>query len=245
MINFFRKIRLQLLAQNKVSRYLLYALGEIFLVVIGILIALQINNWNDWRKDRVKEKILLQDMAENLDLNIQNLQGDIEFLRAMNRSSTIVLEALGSRTPFSDSLRAHFHLARVSKQNLSLSDIAYQALKSHGIDIITNKELGKEILKLHEVTVPNILSTNSLVNEEYKPFVNHIVLHFDLVEGVGLTPNDYESLFTDHFYISWTKAYGQGRLYLIETDKGLIAEYQRVLELIRAELGLTNRIAPI
>ncbi len=237
MINFFRKIRLQLLAQNKVSRYLLYALGEIFLVVIGILIALQINNWNDWRKDRAKERILLRDMAENLDLNVQNLQGDIEFLRAMNRSSTIVLEALGSRTPFSDSLPAHFHLARVSKQNLSLSDIAYQALKSRGLDIVTNKELGKEILKLHEVTVPNILSTNSLVNEEYKPFVNHVVQHFDLVQGEGLTPNDYESLFTDHFFISWTRAYRQGRLYLIETDKVLITEYQKVLKLVQEELG--------
>jgi hypothetical protein len=47
MISFFRKIRQQLLSQNKVSKYLLHALGEIFLVVIGILIALQINNWND------------------------------------------------------------------------------------------------------------------------------------------------------------------------------------------------------
>ncbi len=240
MINFFRKTRLQLLAQNKVSRYLFYALGEILLVVIGILIALQINDWNDWRKDRVKEKILLRDMAENLDLNVQNLQGDIEFLRARNRSTAIVLEALGSRIPFSDSLPAHIHMARVPKQNLSLSNIAYQALKSHGVDIITNKDLGKEILKLHEVTVPNILSTNSLINEEYKPFVNHLVQHFDLVQAEGLTPHDYESLFTDHFYIAWTKAYGQGRLYLIETDKGLIAEYQRVLKLIREELGRTG-----
>jgi hypothetical protein len=240
MITFLRKIRRQLLSQNKVSKYLLYAIGEIVLVVIGILIALQINNWNDWRKDRAKEKILLQDMAENLGLNIQNLKDDIEFLRAMNRSSTIVLEAMGNKIPFSDSLPAHFHRARVSKQNLSLSNIAYQALKSHGIDIITNKDLGKEILKLHEVTVPNSLSTNSLVNEEYQPFVNHIVLHFDLVQGEGLTPHDYGSLFTDHFYISWTKAYGQGRLYLIETDYILIAQYQKVLELILEELGRTD-----
>ncbi|MGB5273834.1 MAG: hypothetical protein WBN39_07245, partial [Flavobacteriaceae bacterium] len=85
----------------------------------------------------------------------------------------------------------------------------------------------------------------SLVNEEYKPFVNHVVQHFDLVQGVGLTPHDYESLFTDHFYISWTKAYGQGRLYLIETDQGLIAEYQRVLKLVQEELGLTDRTTPI
>ena len=49
MIKFFRKIRQKLLTQNKFSKYLLYAVGEIVLVVIGILIALQINNWNQDR----------------------------------------------------------------------------------------------------------------------------------------------------------------------------------------------------
>ena len=47
MIHFFRKIRHQLFTNNKFSKYLLYAIGEIVLVVIGILIALQINNWNN------------------------------------------------------------------------------------------------------------------------------------------------------------------------------------------------------
>lgn len=53
MISLFRQIRQKLLAQNRISRYLTYAIGEIFLVVIGILIALQVNNWNENRKDRL------------------------------------------------------------------------------------------------------------------------------------------------------------------------------------------------
>ena len=51
MIKFFRKIRQKLLSENKFSKYLLYAIGEIVLVVIGILIALQINNWNENKKN--------------------------------------------------------------------------------------------------------------------------------------------------------------------------------------------------
>ncbi len=47
MIKFFRRIRQRLLSESKFSKYLLYAIGEIVLVVIGILIALQINNWNE------------------------------------------------------------------------------------------------------------------------------------------------------------------------------------------------------
>jgi len=53
MLTFFRRIRIGLLGSGTTSRYLLYAIGEIALVVIGILIDLQINNWNEWRKDRV------------------------------------------------------------------------------------------------------------------------------------------------------------------------------------------------
>ena len=52
MLRFFRQIRQRLLTQNKFSKYLLYAVGEILLVVIGILIALQIDSWNEDRKDR-------------------------------------------------------------------------------------------------------------------------------------------------------------------------------------------------
>ncbi|MFT7066002.1 MAG: hypothetical protein ACJAUO_001580, partial [Sediminicola sp.] len=51
MIKFFRKIRQKMLTENKFSKYLLYAIGEIILVVIGILIALSINNWNENRKE--------------------------------------------------------------------------------------------------------------------------------------------------------------------------------------------------
>ncbi len=55
MIKFFRKIRQNLLIENKIGKYLKYAIGEIILVVIGILFALSINNWNESRKDSISE----------------------------------------------------------------------------------------------------------------------------------------------------------------------------------------------
>ena len=56
MIRFFRKIRQNLLSEGKTVKYLKYAIGEIVLVVIGILIALSINNWNEQKKSRDREK---------------------------------------------------------------------------------------------------------------------------------------------------------------------------------------------
>jgi hypothetical protein len=66
MIKFFRKIRQKMLTENKFSKYLLYAIGEIVLVVIGILIALQINNWNETRKIKKVEKEILNVLLEDL-----------------------------------------------------------------------------------------------------------------------------------------------------------------------------------
>ena len=68
MIKFFRKIRQNLLSEGKTGKYLKYAIGEIVLVVFGILIALQINNWNERRKiqsNQEKYLTLLKTEAEN------------------------------------------------------------------------------------------------------------------------------------------------------------------------------------
>lgn len=236
MIKFFRKIRQKLLTENKFSKYLLYAVGEIILVVIGIIIALQINGLNESRKDRIKERIILNDLAKNIEINIQTFQNDIDFLQQWNHSSEIILRTLKNKLDYSDSLKPHFHLARVTKQKLVPSNVGYQAYKDQGLDIIIKRDLSSEIIKLFEVIVPGTLSMNDRVNEIYPGWDNHIVQNFDFVEGEGLTPNDYESLFSDHFYISWVKAYRQGRKNLIAKDKILIKECKRVLILIQEEL---------
>ncbi len=67
MIKFFRKIRQRLLTDNKLSKYLLYAIGEISLVMIGILLALQVNNWNNSNKDRKLEKQYISGLIIDLE----------------------------------------------------------------------------------------------------------------------------------------------------------------------------------
>jgi hypothetical protein len=78
MIKFFRKIRYELMTNNKTAKYLTYAIGEIILVVIGILIALQINNWNEDRKNSIKEKQFLTSFKNDLLTNINELERVIE-----------------------------------------------------------------------------------------------------------------------------------------------------------------------
>ena len=66
MIKFFRRIRQNLLSEGKTSKYLKYAIGEIVLVMIGILLALQVNNWNENRKSLHTSKVLLKEIVEDL-----------------------------------------------------------------------------------------------------------------------------------------------------------------------------------
>ena len=77
MIKFFRRIRQQLLSENKFSKYLFYAVGEILLVVIGILIALSINNWNENKKLLKEEVKLLKAMEREIASNLSNLDSAI------------------------------------------------------------------------------------------------------------------------------------------------------------------------
>src|SRR6056300_629102 len=77
MLKFFRKIRQQLAYDNNLSKYSRYAIGEIFLVVIGILIALQINNWNESRKLKEKEQIVLNQLLRDFNANLVQLDQKI------------------------------------------------------------------------------------------------------------------------------------------------------------------------
>jgi len=90
MIKFFRKIRQQLLTENKFSKYLIYAIGEIILVVIGILIALSINNKNQDGKERAEETIILKQLLGDFNLNLEQLDQKISFrVEFMNSSKTL------------------------------------------------------------------------------------------------------------------------------------------------------------
>ena len=111
MIKFFRHIRQQLLSEGNTGkpalpagRYLKYAIGEIILVVIGILIALQINNWNEAKKDRSTEVKLLKELREDLIKTKEDLLTDIDkTTRILNVTDSIYLNIIESRAMNEDS----------------------------------------------------------------------------------------------------------------------------------------------
>ena len=91
MIKFFRKIRYELMEKNKTGKYLKYALGEIVLVVIGILIALQINNWNENRKETNFEQKILKELNSDFFYNKSELHRNITKATALAHNSDSLL----------------------------------------------------------------------------------------------------------------------------------------------------------
>ena len=150
MIKLFRKIRQNLLNENKFKRYLIYAIGEIILVVIGILIAVSINNW--------KQSIDLKEVEQNLygDL-IQEFQNDLgevqdkldynsHYLLRYNRASEIILN--DPQRQLIDTL------AIIATELTNFSDFkneesAYNKLATSGkLEVITNKEILRRLQNL-------------------------------------------------------------------------------------------------
>ena len=99
MIHFFRKIRQRLLTQNRFTKYLLYAIGEILLVVIGILIALQVNNWNEERIVAEDTRLLFHEVNKEL---VQNIKDVDRVLNVHISQDTLFFKVLNKKIGYED-----------------------------------------------------------------------------------------------------------------------------------------------
>lgn len=143
MIKFFRNIRKQLAAQNKTAAYLRYAIGEIILVVIGILIALQINNWNENRLEKRSENKILgnlhSEFAENLK-NLENINVQLqETINSMEKIFEVFRMETHPYTPYQiDSLLSE----SLNSPTWKPSDFVLNELKnSGGLSKLGNEDL--------------------------------------------------------------------------------------------------------
>ena len=81
---------MSIIETGKTQKYLIYAVGEVVLVVIGILLALQINNWNEWSKDRAKEKVILNEIVASLEKNNQAIVERMYWVERFKKSGKTI-----------------------------------------------------------------------------------------------------------------------------------------------------------
>jgi len=149
MIKFFRRIRQRLISENKFSKYILYAIGEIILVVIGILIALQINNANEVRKERAKEVHYLKNIKTDLQLNIDNIETFIETRNKQILSASTVLEYYEGK-PLEDLNDLSNNLLNVYiwKKFYQINNTFQELTNSGNLALISNDSIKNSLLNL-------------------------------------------------------------------------------------------------
>jgi len=161
MLKFFRQIRQQLIADNRFSKYLLYAIGEIILIVAGIWIALSINNWNQERLAILEEKELLLNIIEDLKYDHDVLQKLIEQSKT---KQSLHIEIYEKSTNASDmAQKEHF-----SSEILELIFLISKTWDNH-------QEIGQEIYDL------GIRSDLNSYFSDYNVTNHYVVIHNDAV----------------------------------------------------------------
>jgi hypothetical protein len=149
MNRFFSKIRQNTIMENKTTKYVKYALGEIVLVVIGILIALSINNWNETRKTKKFEQEILFLIDQNLQRDSVLLSVELQKAAYANELTDGLLEQL-ARKNYDDSL--NFWLGKIiSFERFKSQSSAFEVLKAKGIETISQKELQLALISYYDV----------------------------------------------------------------------------------------------
>lgn len=223
MIKFFRKIRRGLLTESKFRKYLLYAIGEIILVVIGILIALQISDWNEIQK---------QDKAEQAFFNSvkQDLQQDKAFIN-------LIKDLMEPRIEIYKTLESDLeHLYYNDRESLDsifmlyfnaqrtfypLSGSYESAVAGNKINAFRNKELLQKVVKLYNSTYTRLIENGIFLDERWAFLSKKYSRERRTGHFRDMTPAELTQFLDDvyHHYIQMEWYYSQLKMAGAEIDK--------------------------
>ena len=169
MIKFFRKIRYTLMEKKQTGKYLKYAIGEIILVVIGILIALSINNWNESRKQSKSEKEFIESIKNDLkqdkifiQLIIERIEPRIEAYKVLN--SDLPNLYTNNRRSLDSIFQIYFQSQRTF---YPISGSYESAVSGNQITVFRNKELLQKIIKLYNSTYDRLIDNGQILDERW------------------------------------------------------------------------------
>ena len=201
MIKFFRHIRRSLLNDNKMGKYFKYAIGEILLVMIGILLALQVNNWNENKKLKAEEIKMLKELRKDVAFSVTELDTVI-----MNNKVTVnylkqIQKHLFDDLPYSkvlDTAFAHldiFHIPYLPKTS-------YDTLKVKGMDRLNNDSLKAKIISVYDFEFQRLVEDygkwewSFSQNTTQRMMISKVRRGNEWDDEIA-KPNDYEALKRD------------------------------------------------
>ncbi len=180
MIKFFRKIRQRLLSENNFSKYLIYAIGEIVLVVIGILIALQINNWKEQRRENIEEQAIIKRLEKEFKSNREQLLDKIEFRNTLIESCRQLLDYFDNPE---NAKRDSILVFLSTIQPPTFDPIQNDLVSSGNIEILKDEAL-KQLLVNWSTDVIQLQEVERIFlrfcEQRFYPYVNEIDIQRDM-----------------------------------------------------------------
>jgi len=249
MIKFFRKIRQKMLTENKFSKYLIYAIGEIILVVIGIMIALQINNSNNKRIEKDREIKYLINIKLDLLKDIESLEYNIDFRQKKTLGIENLINQINGQ-PIKDLNETTFNVINtLYQERFQPSNVTYGDLVSSGnMNLISNDSIKIylfELSLLYQQNLFNIEHETAEYDENISKSIfrladvermKPVFLGEKTIEQVNISEEDFKALFE-------SLEYKNGCVVAKWTSEGMIEMYQninnkskRLIELINSEL---------
>ncbi len=242
MVTLLRKFRKSILKTGAFRRYLIYATGEIALVVLGILIALQINNWNQDRIGKQTESKLLLELIENLQTNAKRFSASITDEEITARSIEYVVKSLENHSPYHDSM--DYHYGRIDfAGDMVLTTTAFETIKSKGFDVIFSDDIRKAMIDLFDAEYGDLLASTIRLEDQFWPtaFLPAFHQHFRIKDmklrgeesDFDATPIDYTALMADDQYHNMIKQRGSFRYLSINLKNKALQKTIDLKEMIK------------
>jgi hypothetical protein len=159
MSKLFRKARQSFLSDGSTSKYFKYAIGEILLVVVGILLALQVSNWNQNAQQEKRELQFLEQIGKDLTGMLEDIESDLYSLQLGDQGHFKILDYIENNLAYQDTLCFDFYWL-IKDEYIYPVRATYDAVKEEGMAIIQNEKIRRKIQSAFENLFPRISKTN-------------------------------------------------------------------------------------
>ncbi|MEM6517084.1 MAG: hypothetical protein AAF688_12940 [Bacteroidota bacterium] len=190
-----------MIANKDTGRYLKYALGEILLVVIGILIALQINNWNERRKSLEKENLLLVKLQEENNVNLETLVDDIEYWEDLPNTFDDFMEFLAKENIEEKQTQFKIYLSQILRA--TAYTFAQANLKNYITEHSDNQSnLTRELARLQNLQEDLIIVSEKSVDFKIDKFFTKVGSSFDFYSSEITSTDVFKTIeFRNQVYV--------------------------------------------
>ena len=237
MLHFFRKIRRDLLTNSQFFKYLKYAVGEIILVVIGILIAIQVDNWNKSRIDHLRETKILKELRDDLLETEDQFLQHINFYGEVIQHRKAIIKTIEENLIWNDTLQDHLNKFWWYEP-LHITTTTYKTLQDWGVSNIKNESLRREIIYIFE----NQVDLCDVANESHSKvhweasWQNDLRVIYDLSDFSHVRILDYSQFLDSDDYANREKVFVGTFKFLNVWRNDILMEIIRVRKKIETEL---------